>query len=864
MHASTVALTTLLTCAIAAPPAFAGDDPKARPTSAPKIASVAALDLGPLGPEARAILVDGHLSEEAWSKAPLVTGFVQRTPTEGAPATHQTEVRIAFDATSLYVAVNALDPEPDRIVGILTRRDDQSPSDWVSIHLDSFFDRRSAFEFGVNAVGVKYDRYWFNDNNNDRGWDAVWDVAVTRHAGGWRAEFRIPFSQLRFTPTADMTFGFAAARTIARLNETSTWPLLPRSASGYVSSFGDLTGLQVTGRPKKLEVMPYALTQMLTAPVRDGDPLRQSPDPSGTVGLDLKYALAPGLTFTGTVNPDFGQVEADPAVVNLSGFETFFAERRPFFVEGSGTFRFDVDCNDGQCTGLFYSRRVGRSPQRFVGAPQDGYADQPTNTTILGAGKLTGRVGKYSIGILNAVTGREYARVAESPGFGITETPVEPLSNYSVVRVNREFDNRSRVGVMATATRRQLSDELRFLPDTAVTGGVDADIRLGQSYSLSGFFAGSHVRGTEDAIARIQRSTVHSFQRPDADHVEFDPTRTTLNGHAGQIALNKIAGARTRLNTYVSYKSTGFDLNDLGFHQRADEIGQGTWFQVRDNVPGRFVREFVINFNQWQGWNMAGERRYWGSNVNVHWTFTNNWRFSTGLNYNGQGLADRLTRGGPAGYTNASVNQWGNIGSDDRKRLSGNLNFNWLKDGHGSWQRGLSPSLSFRPSANVSASLGLNWNRNLAQSQWIANITTADGPKYVFGRLNQTTVGITARVNYTITPTLSLQVYAQPFQSAGDYSNFKELANGRSKQYEGRYRPFAYQANPDFNIRSFRTTNVLRWEYRPGSAIFVVWQQGRDHFVPNGDFNFGQGFTDLFDAPSTNTFLIKVSRWLNF
>jgi Domain of unknown function (DUF5916)/Carbohydrate family 9 binding domain-like len=839
-------------------PARADDPPAPR---AVRTTSVAALRLDP---QARAIQVDGELTDEAWLKAPVVTGFLQRVPSEGAPATHETEVRIAFDSTALYVAVNAIDAQPDRIVGILTRRDDQSPSDWVSIYVDSFLDRRSAYEFGVNAAGVKYDRYWFNDSNNDGGWDAVWDVAVTKHAGGWRAEFKIPFSQLRFRPSESSTFGFAAARTIARLNETSTWPLIARSASGYVSSFGELTGLDVSGRQKKFEVMPYALTQMTTAPVRPGDPLRESPDPDGTLGLDLKYAVAPGLTFTGTINPDFGQVEADPSVVNLSGFETFFAERRPFFVEGSGTFRFDVDCNDGSCTGLFYSRRVGRAPQRFVNAPEGGFADQPTNSTILGAGKLTGRIGKYSIGALHAVTGREYARIASGPSLEISETPVEPLSNYSVFRVNREFDNRSRIGVMATGLRRSLTDDLRFLPSSAVSGGVDADIRIGQRYSINGFFAGSSVHGSKDAIARLQRSTVHSYQRPDAEHVDYDPARTSLRGHAGQLSFNKIGGLRTRFNAYVSYKSPGFDINDVGFMQRADDLGHGFWFQVRENTPGKYVRDMSVNFNFWQGWNLDGDRRYWGGNVNGHLLFTNNWQFSTGLNYNGQGFADRLTRGGPGGYTNANVNQWGYFQTDNRKPVFGSLNFSWLKDRHGAWQGDLSPSITFRPSSALSISAGLGFNRNHAQSQWITNLVSTEGPRYIFGRLDQTTMRLTARVNYTITPTLSLQVYAQPFQSAGDYSGFKELSNGRSKAYEGRYRPFDYRDNPDFNVRSFRTTNVLRWEYRPGSALFVVWQQGRDHFVPMGEFEFSRGFSDLFNAPSTNTFLIKFSRWMNF
>jgi hypothetical protein len=631
-----------------------------------------------------------------------------------------------------------------------------------------------------------------------------------------------------------------------------------------VSSFGELTDLDLTGNQKKLELMPYALTQATTAPVDAGDPLRRSPDPGATMGLDLKYAAGSGLTLTATVNPDFGQVEADPAVVNLSGFETFFAERRPFFVEGSGTFRFDLDCNDGSCTGLFYSRRVGRAPQRFIGAPSDGFADQPANSTILGAAKLTGRVGSFSVGALNAVTGREYGRVASGGSLDVTRSPVEPLSNYTVLRVSREFTDRSRVGVMATATRRQLTDELRFLPEAAMTGGLDGVWRLGDQYSVNGFWAGSSVRGSAGAISRLQLNSVHGFQRPDAGYLDYDPARTSLNGHAGQVSFGKVAGRSTRFNVNASYKTPGFDINDLGFQQRADDISQSAWFQVRDSSPGRIVRDFSINFNQWAGWNFGGDLRFWGGNVNARWEFTNNWSFSTGVNYNGRGLADRPTRGGPAIYTNAAVNQWVYMQTDNRKPVFGSLNAFWYKDGHGAWQSDLSPQVTIRPSSALLVSAGIGYNRNRSQSQWVTNLTLADGTHYVFGRLKQTTMRLTARVNYTIAPTLSLQIYGQPFVSAGDYSGFKEIANARSKAYAGRFQPFDYLGNPDFNVRSFRTTNVLRWEYRPGSALFVVWQQGRDDFSSLGEFQFGRNFGDLFATPATNTFLVKFSRWLNF
>ncbi len=318
--------------------------------------------------------------------------------------------------------------------------------------------------------------------------------------------------------------------------------------------------------------MPYALAEVKTAPVAPGNPLQSSPDPQATVGLDLKYKVAPGLTLTATINPDFGQVEADPAVVNLGAFETFFAERRPFFVEGSGNFSLDMDCNDGQCTGLFYSRRIGRAPHRFMSAPEGGFAAQPSNSTILGAAKLTGRVGKFTVGALNAITTREDAEIASGADLSRSRSPVEPASSYSVGRVSREFANNSRLSFLMTSTNRRLTDELRFLPSSAVTGGVDGDWRLGRRYSLTGYWAGSSVRGSADAIDRLQRSNVHSFQRPDAGHLTYDPTRTSLSGHAGSMNVNKIAGQRVRFSSNVGYKSPGFDINDLGFQQRADEI----------------------------------------------------------------------------------------------------------------------------------------------------------------------------------------------------------------------------------------------------------------------------------------------------
>ena len=810
-------------------------------------------------PAASAVRLDGVLTDEVWRRAPVITGFKQRDPRDGEPATFETEARVAYDSTAMYVAVQALDPEPSRVVGIRTRRDEESPSDWIRVIVDSFHDRRSAFEFAVNPAGVKQDGYWYNDGNTDRGWDAVWDVAVSRGERGWRAEFRIPFSQLRFHAADAATFGFAIVRQIGRLNETTTWPLLSKSANGYVSSFGELTGLRLDKSPKRLEMVPYVVGDVKTQPADGVNPLANGTDPTASLGVDFKYALKPGLTLTGTANPDFGQVEADPAVVNLSAFETFFNERRPFFVEGSGIFRFDVDCSDSQCSGLFYSRRIGRAPRGSAEVPDGGFASAPVQTTILGAAKLTGRMGAFSIGALNAVTSDEDALIAN--GTLRTRQTVEPLTNYSLLRARREFTNQSSLGFMMTATNRNLDDATRFLPGQAYTGGVDWDWRLNPRYAVQGFWAGSSVRGDATAIDALQRSNVHSFQRPDSDGLEYDPARTSLNGYGANLSLSKIGGERVRFNTNVGMKSPGFDMNDVGFIRRADQRTMSNWMQVRYDKGSKYLRSFRYNLNQWAGWNSDGDRLFSGGNVNAHAVFTNNWSTGFGINLNLRGFDDRATRGGPGVYDNGQRSLWTYLNSDERKPVSVSLSTFNSTDGHQTTFGDFSPSVSWRPSSFLSLTGGLSLSRNHDQSQWIEQ---GAGGQYVFGRIDQNTVGLTARVNYTVTPTLSIQLYAQPFVSAGDYSNFKQLVNGRATAYDARYAPIAYEGNPDFNYRSFRTTNVLRWEYKPGSTLFVVWQQGREDVIDTGAFRFRRDVGGVFDAPARNVFLVKWAYWLNY
>jgi hypothetical protein len=811
---------------------------------------------------ATAIRLDGDFGEAVWTRAVPITAFVQRDPREGAAPSFASEARVAYDASYIYVAVRAFDSEPGRIVGIRTRRDSQSPSDWIRVVIDSYHDRRTAYEFAVNPAGVKQDRYWFADGNNDQSWDAVWDVSVSRDAEGWKAEFRIPFSQLRFETGKRDTFGFGVIREIGRLNETSSWPLIAKSRTGFVSQLGELGGLQLSGGLKRLEVVPYGVAQVTTRPNDAGNPFDNSPDPGGAAGADIKYALTPGLTMTATVNPDFGQVEADPAVVNLTAFETFYPERRPFFVESSGNLRFDLDCNDGACTGLFYSRRIGRQPHGSPDVPSGGFASVPLQTTIIGAAKLTGRAGAFAIGALNAVTAEEQASL--SIGSRTAAETVEPLTNYAMMQAKREWGNQSSLGFMVTNTARRITSGVEYLPSSATTGGVNWDWRLKDPrYALTGYWSGSLVQGSADAIDALQQSPVHYYQRPDAGYLERDANATSMGGHAGMLGFQKVGGQKVRFSVVGNYKTPGFDVNDVGYLRRADAVQQSSWVQFRWDTPTKVYRSVRLNLNQWAGWNFGGDTRFTGANVNAHITFPSNWAAGAGFNAEGAGIDDRSTRGGPAFRSKTGANLWYYVESDRRRSINGRWMGFYFRDEAGSTAWRVDPQVDWRPTSFLALSLGLGFEKMDEDTQWVDNLVGSSTTQYVFGRIEQTTVSLPVRVDYTITPTLSVQVYAEPFVSAGAYSGFKELVRPRATPFAYQFDPLAYSGSPDFNYQSFRSTNVLRWEFKPGAAVYVVWQQGREDVSGVGRFRFRQDLGGLFGVPANNVFLVKFSYWLN-
>lgn len=860
--------------------------------AAPPRVTAAARRTGPID-------VDGKLDDSAWAAAPVSDQFVQSYPKPNAPATDPTEVRVLYDDDALYVGVRMFDAHPDSIVGQLTRRDPTSIySDYVYIVVDSYHDRRTAFAFGVNPLGVQRDLLLFNDNNQDANWDAVWESAATVDSLGWSAEFRIPFSQLRFgaePPTAQRVWGFEVFRDVARRNERDSWAPWDPALNAVVSRFGDLDGLVGVRSRAHAELVPYVSSKVTHAPPRAGDPFHHATDARPSVGADFKVALPRGLTLTGAVNPDFGQVEVDPAVVNLSAYETFFPEKRPFFVEGSGIFGFGQTrtYNNFQFQQYFYSRRIGRPPARTLSAA---YVDAPDATTIAGAAKLSGRVGAWTVGALDALTPREEAQYRESADAATRRATVEPLANYFVGRVKRDFrQGHTVIGAMVTATHRAL-DDTAFAPllhDRATFGGVDFEQGWSHnSWWLTGYAAGSQVTGAPGAngsIAATERSSTHYFQRPDAPYLHYDTTRASLTGGTAELALQHTGD----IAASVDFKtvSPGFELNDLGFLNRADYHALSWLGGYQSFKADHVFRTRSIGIFGNEAWNYGRTTIQNTVSAFASGTFVNFWFLDVNSTLGAAVESDRLTRGGPLARVPGTLTNNVNIGSDPRRMFSvqssTSLEHDSFDGGHYTVN---TTTLTVRPASNLSLSIGPTLTRLTSSNQYIQTVADPTAAatyahRYVFARLHQTTLSADTRVDWTFTPTLSLQVYAQPFVSAGRFAEFKELRRPSTSEYgvygatqgtiattssgysvdpDGAGAAPSFQiSNPNFNVRSLRGNAVLRWQYRPGSALFVVWQQQRAGSAAVGDFDLRRDVGAIFREPVTNVVLVKVTYWLS-
>ena len=795
--------------------------------------------------------IDGRDDEPAWRDAAPITGFRQFDPVEDAEPSMRTEARVVYDAAHLYVFVRAFDPRPDSIIALLSRRDVRTASDQIKVMIDSYLDRRTGFEFAVNPAGVKRDYYAYDDGPEDVSWDAVWDVATRIDSLGWTAEFRIPLSQLRYPPAASHTFGVMIVRELARRNERVSWPLMRRSRNGLISQFGDLGGLTGLGSPKRLEVAPYVLVRN-TGAVRVDDVRRSQ---QGTMGADVKYGLTSNLTLDGTINPDFGQVEADPAQLNLTAFETFFEERRPFFLEGMSIFQFGYDPEQ-----LFYSRRIGRAPQLTDLAP-DG-VDVPGASRILGAAKLTGRVaGGTSLGVLAAMTDRTEAGA----------TTIEPRTTFGLVRATRDLrQGESAFGLIATLVDRALgAGESPFLRRGAYSIGVDGRHRFGKGsrFELTGSLARSSVRGSANAIAQTQRSSVHQYQRPDDDLV-VDTLRTSLDGTSLRLVAKKVAGL---VRGTVSYQriTPGYETNDFGFLSRADDQILNTNLRFIPTNPVGPWRNASLEFYGQRHFTTAGlstgalyEAYAAGSLKSGAFVSVDSWIDNAGTVF-----CDRCARGGPALRLSPSYNTLVNFAADPKRRVSPQIAaiYTLADDGRSLLWR-VRPYVKIRPSSRLGIELGTRYQYNRDNTQWMDNVgdVGSDTTHYLFGRLHQDLLSFTGRMDLTIWPTMSLQLYAEPFVTAGHFTGVRELAAPRARSYDARFRPYAgTPPDADFNEKSFHSSVVARWEYRPGSTLFVVWTQGRDQSDRDvGTFDASRDYRNLFAARPDNVFLIKAAYWL--
>ncbi|ACY14650.1 DUF5916 domain-containing protein [Haliangium ochraceum] len=837
-----------------------------------------------------AIEIDGRIDSAEWDGIPAQSDFRQRRPVQGAAPSFATAFRIAYDDEALYIAVQAFDPEPDAIRGQLTRRDQDSPSDWLSVAVDSYADRRTAFQFSINPAGVQRDLLLYDDTASDASWDAVWSAAATRNRDGWAAEFRIPLSQLRFSAQAADdgedddddadAWGLQVTRLVARTQEESTWAPWPQENGQRVSLFGRLRGTGELEPPRRLELVPYLLGGLQIGGAGG--------DTEGAFGAGLSgtYGLSGSLTLSGAINPDFGQVEADPSEVNLSADESYLSEKRRFFLEGADTFRVPLDGADT----LFYSRRIGAPPHNPAGL-----VGAPARSTIYGAAKLSGKTSDgWTIGALDAVTAAEHAGARA----------VEPLTNYGMLRLVRDFrGGRSTVGGALTSVHRAHggdapgADELRAaLPSQAYAAALTGSHRFADdAWSLDGSLALSHVRGSEEAIASLQQASQRYYQRPDAEHLSFERDRRSLSGASLSWAVQKRAGDTWRGGVGARTRSPGFEINDLGFQPEADYALPWLWLQRRDDRPGRFTQSWATNFNLWGRWNYGRELLALGGNLNASATLTNYASVYGGAGVDEVRRDPRHLRGGPTVHGARSLFGWAGAGSDPRRALRLELYGDARAQPETASRRAyVSLHATLRAMSNLELGLGSSLTRRRQNDQYVTTASDEQSgeARYLLGELEQTTAALTLRASYNFTTRLGLQFYAQPFVSAGDYRAYKEVVAPGAATYAARYRDLRgvrsedvatedgterrvdadgdqvvdYRfALADFDIRELNTNLVFRWEYLPGSALFFIWSHNRDSAASgheeDGRFQPQRDAEALVAERGEHVLLLKLSHW---
>lgn len=835
-------------------------------------------------------LIDGQLSESIWNGENWDGNFIQRTPVENTAPSQQTQFRILYDTRYIYVGIKCLDTSPEKINSRMSRRDGND-GDWVEIAFDTDHDLSSAFSFTVTAAGVKGDKVITqNGANEDLTWNPIWYVKSAITPEGWTAELKIPLTQLRFGKDDQQTWGLQVTRRFFRNEERSVWQRIPLDAAGWVSEFGEFQGLNGIKSQKQLEIQPFIVSSLKTFEKEPQNPFRNKDLTNTTFGLDGKIGITNNLALDFTINPDFGQVEADPAAIALDGFQLFFREQRPFFVANKEIFdyRFSAPIIGGTFSSdnLFYSRRIGRNPQGSVLTAPGEFASVVERTTILGAAKFSGKTKKgLSIGIMESITAAEYAEVSKD---GITrKIPIEPFTNYFVGRIQKDLNQRnSYIGAIFTSTYRDLTTELDFLHKSAVTGGLDFKHQWkNRTWYLAGSFVVSQVRGTASAIERTQTSIRHLFQRVDASHLRVDPDLTSLSGHGGDLKFGKAGQGHVKFETGLTWRSPGLELNDIGFLREADDIQNYFGITYQSLKPFSIFRDASIGYKHWLVWDFEGNHNYFDWDVELNGTFTNNWTATLGYFSQPHIYSKSLLRGGPRLFLPDQSGLWWALGTDGRKKLSASLN-GWTKTGNEDayylLENGI--QITYQPVNQFSISVNPTYTTISNRLQYNTQLNFNNQKRYITSMLDQETLSLAIRLNYSVNSNLSIQYYGQPYISVGRYTDFNfvstPLAMNQQEQLSV-YTPDQLSvseasnnylidengdgiedysfANPDFSFAQFRSNLVLRYEYIPGSEIFLVWSQGITNTATvSGSLrdNFRE---QIFDKRPENTFLVKVT-----
>jgi hypothetical protein len=834
--------------------------------------------------------IDGVLDDEAWKQGTWIDDFTQYNPHNGKKPSQRSEFKILFDENNLYVAFRAFDTSPDSIIRRMTRRDNVD-GDLLGIFLDSFHDLRTAFFFGVSSGGVKYDQMFTNDGmNEDSSWDPNWWVKTSINDEGWVAEMKIPFSQVRFEKNSGDTWGLDMIRLLYRKNEQSLWQHIPADAPGLVHLFGELSGLEQIKPRKILDVTPYVVGKMETFKAEPGNPFKEKGrNFKFNGGVDAKIGVTNNLTMDLTINPDFGQVEADPSEVNLTAYETFFSEKRPFFVEGKNitSFSFGIGDGDESADNLFYSRRIGRRPQGNPDLGSGMHSDIPVASKILGAAKLTGKTQNgLSVGFVEALTAEEKAEI-DNNGERTYET-VEPLTNFFVGRVQKDYNQGKTIfGGILTSTNRNLDENLgQFMHKSAYSGGIDFTQYFKEKKWMFNLNAAlSQVNGSKKAIEYTQRSSARYYQRPDNDYTNFDPDRTSLLGSGGRMQLIKLDNHLHLLGS-VSWKTPGFELNDLGYMQTADLIETILWAGYNVWEPKGIYRTYNINGSIYSDWNFGGSNTGMGINLNANINLKNYWNVFTGGNINSSSLSTGMLRGGPMMKTPGNINGRIGFSTDSRKKLEFEFFTNINKGFQGySTSTYTEIGATYKPFNFLRFSISPGYSKSFSELQYVTQTSNNGSDRYIFASIDRKTISASLRVNFNLTPDLTLQYWGQPFIASGRYYDHKYILDPMNDFYEERFHVYTgneiteqddhynidenHDGNIDyqigkrnFNVQEFLSNMVFRWEYSPGSTVYLVWNQTRSGYNPSGSMDYFNDMGDLFNSDKNtpnNIFLVKFS-----